>query len=61
MLAGARFTVTEAVPDSAAFVAVMTYGPPAVEAVNRPEVLMPPPPLVLQPNDAGCGLVGWPN
>ena len=54
-------TVTLAVPLTLPLVAVTVNGPPAVEpAVNRPAVLIVPPPLTDQVN-AGCGVIGWPN
>jgi hypothetical protein len=59
--AGKPVTVTLAVPLTVPLVAITVKGPPAVEpAVNRPPVLIVPPPLTDQVN-AGCGVIGWPN
>ena len=53
-------TVTLAVPLTPALDAVTVNGPPAVLALNRPELLIVPPPFTDQAND-GCVLNGWPN
>ena len=58
---GTLVTVTLAVPLTVPLAAVTVNGPPAVEpAVNKPDELMPPPPLTDQVN-VGCGLKGCAN
>ena len=58
---GGAVTVTLAVPLTLPLVAVTVKGPPAVApAVNKPEVLIVPPPLTDQVK-VGCGLIGLPN
>ena len=52
--------MTLAVPLTLALDAVTVNGPPAVLALNRPELLIAPPPFTDQVND-GCVLNGWPN
>ena len=59
--AAGAVTVTLAVPETLPLVAVTVNGPPAVEpAVNKPSVLIVPPPFTDQVN-TGCGLSGWPT
>ena len=59
--AGTLVTVTLAVPLTLPLTAVTVKGPPAVEpAVNKPAVLIVPPPLTVHVN-VGCGLTGWLN
>ena len=57
---GGAVTVTLAVPLALALDAVTVNGPPTVLALNRPELLIVPPPLTVQAN-TGCVLTGWPN
>ena len=58
---GGAVTVTLAEPLRLPLVAFTVKGPPAVvPAVNKPEVLIVPPPLTDQVK-AGCGLTGWLN
>jgi hypothetical protein len=58
---GKPVTVTLAVPLTVPLVAITVKGPPAVEpAVNRPPVVIVPPPLTDQVN-GGRGVIGWPN
>ena len=58
--AGTVVTVTLAVPLTLPLVAVTVKEPAVEPAVNKPAVLMVPPPLTVQVN-VGCGLTGWPN